>query len=72
MIPAFTEECVKEAQVRGTTLPPDWSVGGVLEALTEAMMEVQPAVLKKSASLRRRGTLEKHVQKHVSINHRGN
>lgn len=55
MIPAFQEECEKEAQVRGVTLPPDWSAGGLLEALREAMMDVRPAVLKTAASLRRNG-----------------
>ena len=55
MIPAFEAECVKEAQVRAVTLPPDWSVGPLLEELREAMMEVRPAVLKTAASLRHSG-----------------
>lgn len=55
MIPAYEAECVKEAQVRAVTLPPDWSVGLLLEELREAMMEVRPAVLKTAASLRHSG-----------------
>lgn len=55
MIPVFEEECVKEAQARGVTLPSDWSVRGLLEKLREAMMDVQPAVLKTAARLRRSG-----------------
>lgn len=55
MIPAFEAENVKEAQVRAVTLPPDWSVGLLLEELREAMMEVRPAVLKTAASLRHSG-----------------
>lgn len=55
MIAAFEAECVKEAQVRGVTLPSDWSVRGLLEELREAMMDVQPAVLKAAAGLRHRG-----------------
>lgn len=57
MIPALEAECVKEAQVRAVTLPSDWSIRAVLEALTEAMMDVQPAVLKTAARLRERGVL---------------
>lgn len=56
MVPAFEAECVKEAQVRAVTLPSDWSVGGVLEELRQAMMDVQPAVLKTAAALRQSGT----------------
>lgn len=56
MIPAMEAECVKEAQVKGVTLPSDWSVKNVVEEFRKAMMDVQPAVLKMAASLRRRGT----------------
>eukprot|EP00064_Thunnus_orientalis_P018206 superscaffoldBa00004112_g18299 len=56
MIPAFEEECVKEAQVRGVTLPSDWSVRGLLQELREAMTDVQSAVLKTAATLRHNGT----------------
>ncbi|KAG7215657.1 hypothetical protein INR49_022012 [Caranx melampygus] len=57
MIPVMEEECVKEAQVRGVTLPPDWSVKTLMEALGAAMMDVQPAVLRTAACLRRSGLL---------------
>lgn len=56
MIPVMEEECVKEAQARGVTLPPDWSVKTLVEALGAAMMDVQPAVLRTAACLRRSGT----------------
>lgn len=56
MIPVLEEECVKQAQVRGVTLPSDWSVRRLLEEFREAMMDVQPAVLKTAARLRRSGT----------------
>ncbi|XP_036946951.1 bifunctional epoxide hydrolase 2-like [Acanthopagrus latus] len=64
MIPAFEAECVKEAQVRAVTLPPDWSVGPLLEELREAMMEVRPAVLKTAASLRHSGLLTAVLANH--------
>uniref|UniRef100_A0A671Z177 Epoxide hydrolase 2, cytoplasmic n=1 Tax=Sparus aurata TaxID=8175 RepID=A0A671Z177_SPAAU len=64
MIPAFEAECVKEAQVRAVTLPPDWSVGLLLEELREAMMEVRPAVLKTAASLRHSGLLTAVLANH--------
>ncbi|KAG7236316.1 hypothetical protein INR49_001135 [Caranx melampygus] len=57
MIPVMEEECVKEAQVRGVTLPPDWSVKTLMEALGAAMMDVQPAVLRTAACLHRSGLL---------------
>ncbi|XP_071369926.1 bifunctional epoxide hydrolase 2 [Centroberyx affinis] len=56
MIPEFEAECVKEAQVRGVTLPPDWSVGGLLEELRDTT-DVQSAVLKTAAALRCNGLL---------------
>lgn len=43
---------MQEAQDRSVTLPADWSVKGLL---TEAMMDVQAAVLKTAAGLRRSG-----------------
>ncbi|KAK5847463.1 hypothetical protein PBY51_016587 [Eleginops maclovinus] len=64
MIPAFEAECVKEAKVQGVTLPSDWSVRGLLKELQEAMMDVQPAVLKTAARLRHRG-----LQTAVLANH---
>ncbi|XP_073318745.1 bifunctional epoxide hydrolase 2 [Pagrus major] len=64
MIPAFEAECVKEAQVKAVTLPPDWSVGLLLEELREAMMDVRPAVLKTAASLRRSGLLTAVLANH--------
>lgn len=57
MIPLLEAECVKEAQARNVTLPPDWSVVSVVANLREAMMDVQPAVLKTAARLRNEGTL---------------
>ncbi|XP_071335788.1 bifunctional epoxide hydrolase 2 isoform X2 [Trachinotus anak] len=64
MIPVFEEECVKEAQVRGVTLPSDWSVRSLLEALREAMGDVQPAVLRTAACLRRSGLLTAVLANH--------
>uniref|UniRef100_A0A3Q3IRW4 AB hydrolase-1 domain-containing protein n=1 Tax=Monopterus albus TaxID=43700 RepID=A0A3Q3IRW4_MONAL len=64
MIPVFEEECVKEAQVRGVTLPSDWSARGLLEELRKVMMDIQPAVLKTAASLRRNGLLTAVLANH--------
>ncbi|XP_054479456.1 bifunctional epoxide hydrolase 2 [Anoplopoma fimbria] len=64
MIPAFEAECVKEAKVKGVTLPSDWSARPLLEELREAMMEVQPAVLKTAASLRQSGLLTAVLANH--------
>ncbi|XP_070711845.1 bifunctional epoxide hydrolase 2 [Pempheris klunzingeri] len=64
MVPAFQAECVQEAQVRGVTLPPDWSVSGVLEELRQAMMDVQPGVLKTAARLRHSGLLTAVLANH--------
>lgn len=47
---------MQEARDRSVTLPSDWSVKGLLDKLTEAMMDVQAAVLKTAAVLRRNGT----------------
>ncbi|XP_037617942.1 bifunctional epoxide hydrolase 2-like [Sebastes umbrosus] len=64
MIPAFGAECVKEAEVKGVTLPSDWSVRGLLEELRAVMMDVQPAVLKTAASLRHSGLLTAVLANH--------
>lgn len=56
MIPLLEAECVKEAQARNVNLPPDWSVVSVVAKLREAMMDIQPAVLKTAARLRNEGT----------------
>ncbi|XP_044043145.1 bifunctional epoxide hydrolase 2 [Siniperca chuatsi] len=64
MIPAFEAECVKEAQVKGVTLPSDWSVRGLLEELREAAMDVQAAVLKTATSLRHSGLLTAVLANH--------
>ncbi|XP_041822555.1 bifunctional epoxide hydrolase 2 isoform X2 [Chelmon rostratus] len=64
MTPALEAECVKEAQLRGVTLPSDWSVRRLLEELREAMMDVRPAVLKTAASLRHRGLLTAVLANH--------
>ncbi|XP_051798076.1 bifunctional epoxide hydrolase 2 isoform X2 [Acanthochromis polyacanthus] len=64
MIPALEAECVKEAEIRGVTLPSDWSVRGLLEPLREAMLDVQPAVLKTAASLHRSGILTAVLANH--------
>ncbi|XP_035487403.2 bifunctional epoxide hydrolase 2 [Scophthalmus maximus] len=64
MIPVLEEECVKQAQVRGVTLPSDWSVRRLLEEFREAMMDVQPAVLKTAARLRRSGLLTAVLANH--------
>ncbi|XP_028255549.1 bifunctional epoxide hydrolase 2 [Parambassis ranga] len=57
MIPVFEAECVEEARIRGATLPSDWSARVLLEALTEAMMDVRAAVLQAATRLRRSGVL---------------
>lgn len=64
MVPAFEAECVKEAQVRGVTLPPDWSVGGLVEELRRAMKNIQPAVLQTAAALRHSGLLAAVLANH--------
>ncbi|XP_074482979.1 bifunctional epoxide hydrolase 2-like isoform X2 [Sebastes fasciatus] len=64
MIPAFGAECVKEAEVKGVTLPSDWSVRGLLEELRAVMMDVQPVVLKTAASLRHSGLLTAVLANH--------
>lgn len=47
---------MQEARDRSVHMPSDWSVNGLLDKLTEAMMDVQAAVLKTAAGLRRSGT----------------
>uniref|UniRef100_A0A3Q4I0D3 Epoxide hydrolase 2, cytoplasmic n=1 Tax=Neolamprologus brichardi TaxID=32507 RepID=A0A3Q4I0D3_NEOBR len=64
MIPALEAECVEEARDRSVTLPSDWSVKGLLDKLTEAMMDVQAAVLKTAAGLRRSGLLTAVLANH--------
>ncbi|XP_039998546.1 bifunctional epoxide hydrolase 2 [Xiphias gladius] len=64
MIPVFEEECVREARVRGVTLPSHWSVGRLLEELGEAATDVRPAVLKTAARLRRSGFLTAVLANH--------
>lgn len=59
MLPALEAECVKESQARGTALPSDWSIRGLLKELRKEMMNVRHAVLKTSASLRRSGRKRK-------------
>lgn len=61
MIPAFEEECVKEAKVRSVSLPSDWSVGGLLQEFREVMTDVQSAILKTAATLRQKGTHIKYT-----------
>ncbi|XP_069576402.1 bifunctional epoxide hydrolase 2 [Brachyistius frenatus] len=64
MIPALEAECVKEAQVRGVTLPSDWSARGLLEELGAAMMDVRAPVLRTAARLRRNGLLTAVLANH--------
>ncbi|XP_060888259.1 bifunctional epoxide hydrolase 2 [Labrus mixtus] len=64
MISVLEDEYMKEAQVRGVTLPSDWSVKGLLEELSEVMMDVQAAVLKTAVSLRRSGLLTAVLANH--------
>ncbi|XP_068165271.1 bifunctional epoxide hydrolase 2 [Antennarius striatus] len=64
MIPAFQEECVKEAQVRGVALPSDWSVTSLMDELREAMINVHPAVMKTVNSLRHSGLLTAVLANH--------
>nr|XP_040031311.1 bifunctional epoxide hydrolase 2 isoform X3 [Gasterosteus aculeatus aculeatus] len=64
MIPAFEAECAEEAGVRGVTLPSDWSARGLLEDLREAMMDVQPAVMKTAVRLRHSGLLTAVLANH--------
>ncbi|CAN9498406.1 unnamed protein product [Ophioblennius macclurei] len=56
MIPALEAACVKEAQDQGVNLPSDWSVTGLLDELSKAMLDVRAAVLKTADSLRQNGT----------------
>lgn len=46
---------MQEAQARAITLPSDWSVQELVDELREAMLDVNPAVLKMAASLRNHG-----------------
>ncbi|XP_030605103.1 bifunctional epoxide hydrolase 2 isoform X2 [Archocentrus centrarchus] len=64
MIPVLEAECLKEAQDRRVTLPSDWSVKGLLDMLTEAMMDVQATALKASAGLRSSGLLTAVLANH--------
>uniref|UniRef100_H2L852 AB hydrolase-1 domain-containing protein n=1 Tax=Oryzias latipes TaxID=8090 RepID=H2L852_ORYLA len=64
MLPALEAECVKESQARGTALPSDWSIRGLLKELRKEMMNVRHAVLKTSASLRRSGVLTAVLANH--------
>ncbi|KAM7365797.1 hypothetical protein PAMP_016702 [Pampus punctatissimus] len=54
----------QEAQVRGVTLPSDWSVRGLMQELREAMTDVQSAVLETAATLRRNGLLTAVLANH--------
>lgn len=54
-MPLLEAECLKEAQARGVTLPPEWPVQAVVEKFREAVSDVQPAVLKVAAKLRDNG-----------------
>ncbi len=58
---------MNEAKVKGVTLPSDWSVRGLLEEFSEAMMDVQPAVLKTAASLRHSGTSTHLYTQHTQL-----
>lgn len=55
MAPELEAECVQEAQARAIPLPSDWSVQELVDELGEAMLDVNPAVLKAAASLRDHG-----------------
>lgn len=55
MIPDLEVECVEEARARAVSLPPGWSVSHLVDELREAMLDVNPAVLKMAARLRDRG-----------------
>lgn len=55
MTPELEAECVQEAQARAITLPSDWSVRDLVDKLREAMLDVNPDVLKMAARLRNHG-----------------
>lgn len=55
MTPELEAECVQEAQARAITLPSDWSVRDLVDKLREAMLDVNPDVLKMAARLRTHG-----------------
>lgn len=55
MAPELEAECVQEAQARAAALPSDWSVAELVDKLREAMLDVNPAVLKMAAVLRSHG-----------------
>lgn len=55
MIPDLEVECLQEAQARAVTLPSDWSVRDLVDKLREAMLDVNPAVLKMAACLHNSG-----------------
>lgn len=55
MIPDLEVECVEEARARAVSLPSGWSVSHLVDKLREAMLDVNPAVLKMAARLRDSG-----------------
>ncbi|XP_028323369.1 bifunctional epoxide hydrolase 2 [Gouania willdenowi] len=64
MIPVLEAECVKAAQVKGVTLPSDWSIKGLLETFDDSMLNVQGSVLKMAACLRANGILTAVLANH--------
>lgn len=55
MIPDLEVECVEEARARAVSLPSGWSASHLVDKLREAMLDVNPAVLKMAARLRDSG-----------------
>ncbi|CAG00866.1 unnamed protein product, partial [Tetraodon nigroviridis] len=64
MAPELEAECVQEAQARAAALPSDWSVAELVDKLREAMLDVNPAVLKMAAVLRSHGYLTAVLANH--------
>eukprot|EP00066_Takifugu_rubripes_P003809 XP_003966690.1 PREDICTED: bifunctional epoxide hydrolase 2 [Takifugu rubripes] len=64
MIPDLEVECVEEARARAISLPSGWSVRHLVDKLREAMLDVNPAVLKMAARLRDSGYLTAVLANH--------
>lgn len=68
MIPDLEVEAVQEAQARAISLPSGWSVSHLVDKLREAMLDVNPAVLKMAARLRNSGAYPPYHHSRIYAN----
>lgn len=68
MIPDLEVECVEEARARAVSLPSGWSVSHLVDKLREAMLDVNPAVLKMAARLRDSGAYPPYHRSSIYAN----